>query len=109
MIGHATFQSLEQLVLHDVTRPSSRACVLGSDPLRVHAYWGLGHETKFTPGVWYNTTFVKSGLNLGGGWPVPPYKGELLPPNTPYVYTFTPYILETLFAPQATFSASLIL
>ena len=30
LIGRATFQSLEQLVVHDVTRPSSRARVLGS-------------------------------------------------------------------------------
>ena len=30
LIGRATFQSLEQLVVHDVTRPSSRANVLGS-------------------------------------------------------------------------------
>ena len=33
-IGRATFQSLEQFVVHDVTRPSLRAHVLGS-----------GHET----------------------------------------------------------------
>ena len=41
MIGRAIFQSLEQLVVDDVTRPS----------IRVRAYWGLGYETNIVPGV----------------------------------------------------------